>query len=180
MSPDPLSPSQREAIHEVRALLAEAEAERDEARATKDMHKERQEEAWAERDALRAEVDRLDHRFNVFDAENRALRAELAAKDAEVASLKAEIPARMLRFPQRRLGYRILSLEHELAAEKAAHEKSEARVRELEDRIAGFAVIPGGHFPRNSERYSNAREWLEREGCAILAARARKEGWSRG
>ena len=48
----------------------------------------------------------------------------------------------------------------------------------MEDRIAGFAVIPGGHFARNRERYSNAREWLEREGCAILAARA-KEGEKR-
>lgn len=43
----------------LRNLLVKAEAERDEARATKDMHKERQEEAWAAVAALRAEVEKL-------------------------------------------------------------------------------------------------------------------------
>jgi hypothetical protein len=37
----------------------EALAQRDEARATKDMHKERQEEAWAEVARLRAFAERL-------------------------------------------------------------------------------------------------------------------------
>ena len=51
----------------------------------------------------------------------------------------------------RRLGYRILSLEHELAAEKAAHEKSEARVRELESELSRAveeieALIKGGNM----------------------------------
>ena len=86
-----------------------------------------------------------------MEQENSSLRADIAAKDAEGASLKAEIPARMLRFPQRRLGYRILSLEHELAAEKAAHEKSEARVRELESELSRAveeieALIKGGNM----------------------------------
>lgn len=40
----------------LRAQLVQAISERDEARATKDMHKERQEEAWAEVAALRAEL----------------------------------------------------------------------------------------------------------------------------
>ena len=43
----------------LRDLLAKAEAERDDARATKDMHKERQEEAWAEVESLKAENERL-------------------------------------------------------------------------------------------------------------------------
>ena len=47
----------------LRDLLAKAEAERDDARATKDMHKKRQEEAWAEVVALRA--DQADWRKGV-------------------------------------------------------------------------------------------------------------------
>lgn len=42
-----------------RARIDELEAEVEEARATKDMHKERQEEAWAEVESLKAENERL-------------------------------------------------------------------------------------------------------------------------
>lgn len=103
----------------LRALLAKAEAERDEARATKDMHKERQEEAWAEVAALRAENERLqgiimgtsaEYRVTLgvnlrrywsaenqvmlgrmlFDEDVPALRAELAAAREEIAAIKRQ------------------------------------------------------------------------------------------
>ena len=177
----------------LRALLAEAEAERDEARATKDMHKERQEEAWAERDAIRAQLATADQNLKTMlqAAGEEAERQLAAAKEEiakleqrsgcehcadkrrevedELASLKAEIPARMLRFPQRRLAYQILSLEHELAAEKAARDRAEARVKELE--AAGNRVVK--HRNRHYRDVRDSVDMLER----VLATR--KEGESR-
>lgn len=42
-------------------------------------------------------------------------RARIRELEEQVRATTAQIPARMLRFPQRRLCYQILSLEHELA-----------------------------------------------------------------
>jgi vacuolar-type H+-ATPase subunit I/STV1 len=71
----------------------EALAQRDEARATKDMHKERQEEAWAEVERLRGSVrDDLRRRFG--DATRCGIvREKLTASEAEVERLRDEIAA---------------------------------------------------------------------------------------
>ena len=145
----------------LRALLAKAESERDEARATKDMHKERQEEAWAEVAALRAELAAADQNLKtMLQAAGEEAERQLATAREEIAKLR-EMRApttptvEMVRLRQsnqnlmmlyanaigecRKINkaiHRVLrgrnNAVKQLAAEKARADRAEERVKELE------------------------------------------------
>lgn len=108
--------------------------------------------------AARGEIAKLRADWEASNLhKNLELTAERAAREKAEAAFEGEKRERMI-------------AERERDTAKIVADKAEARVRELEERIAQFAVPPGNASARASERYSNAREWLEREG-AILAAR---------
>jgi len=84
----------------LRVQLAKAIAERDEARATKDLHKERQEEAWAEVDALRAQLAAAREEIAAWTKDSNDAREAFATEKARADRAEVAVEEVKYRFEQ--------------------------------------------------------------------------------
>jgi hypothetical protein len=127
-----------EMLREEHDARMEALAQRDEARATKDMHKERQEEAWAEVERLRAALDKtgewvaaVDPKLPMpgrGDSQQEVLNVIELALSGEVERLRYEAE--------------VDKLLADAIYQREEKEKAEAEVERLREALVDAAGVP--------------------------------------